>query len=122
MLQQKSYDSVKIISIDRDELLAKLQAIARRICADRPDVKCVRVFGSIARGDHVGTSDIDVLIVLYGDAAGGFEQVHSFYRYFDLPIGVDVLAFSEGQITRRLQVGDAFMTRVWNESKVLAEE
>jgi predicted nucleotidyltransferase len=121
VLRQRSYGSVKIISIDQDELLTKLSAIAKRICAGHPEVKSVRVFGSVARGDHVGTSDVDAMVVLYGDVGTGFEQIRSFYRYFDLPVGVDVLVFSEGEIARRLEAGDTFVTRVWKESRSLCE-
>jgi predicted nucleotidyltransferase len=120
MLRQRSSGSVKIISINRDELLAALSAIARQICAEHPEVKSVRVFGSIARGDQVGTSDVDVIIVLRGSEQGELlQQVRLFYPYFDLPIGVDVLVYTEEQIARRLQAGDAFMTRLWEESRAL---
>lgn len=37
----------------------------------------------------------------------------------DLSIGVDVLVYTEEAIARRLQAGDAFMTRVWKESRPL---
>jgi len=120
VLQQRSYGSVRIISINRDDVLARLRAIARQICAQHPQVKSVRVFGSIARGDQVGTSDVDVMIVLRGSGEGEFEHVCSFYPYFDLPIGVDLLVLTEGQIARRLQAEDAFMARVWKESQALS--
>jgi len=120
MRQQRSSGSVQIISIDRDELLASLSAIAGRICAEHPEVQSVRVFGSIARGDQVGTSDVDVLIVLQGtEQKDTLEQIRTFYTYFDLSIGVDVLVYTEDHIARRLQAGDAFMTRVWKESRPL---
>lgn len=120
MLRTKSSASVKIISIDRDELLARLGSIATRLCAEHPEVSSVRVFGSLARGDQVGTSDVDVLIVLYGGTQEDpWEQIRKFQPYFDLPIGVDLLVFSEGQIARRLQAGDPFIARIWRESQLL---
>jgi predicted nucleotidyltransferase len=121
VLRQRSSDSVKITSIDRDELLAALSAIAGQICAEHPEVKSVRLFGSIARGDQVGMSDVDVLIVLRGgEQVEPLQQIRLFYPYFDLPIGVDLLVYTEEQIARRLQAGDAFMTRLWEESRALA--
>jgi predicted nucleotidyltransferase len=120
MRQQRSSGSVQIISINRDELLARLSAIARRICVEHPEVRSVRVFGSVGRGDQVGTSDVDVLVVLRGtESVDTLGQIRLFYPYFDLPIGVDVLAYTEGEIDRRLQAGDAFMARVWKESLLL---
>jgi len=120
MRRQRSSGSVQIISIDRDELLARLSAIAGQICTAHPDVRSVRVFGSIARGDQVGTSDVDVLIVLHGsEQKSALERIRRFYPYFDLPIGVDVLVYTEDEIARRLQAGDAFVTRAWEESRPL---
>ena len=120
MLRQTFSGSVKIISLDRDKLATRLRAIAGRVCATRPEVADVRVFGSIARGDHVGTSDVDVLILLYDSEPGNpIEQVRSFYPYFDLPIGVDLLVYTKEQLARRLHVGDAFVERMWQESQSL---
>jgi predicted nucleotidyltransferase len=92
VLQQKSFDSVKIISIDRDKVLSRLRDIARHITAEHPEVVSVRVFGSIARGDHVGTSDVDVLIVLRDAVVDNpIECVRLFYPYFDGSLGFRVV-------------------------------
>jgi predicted nucleotidyltransferase len=73
-----------------------LREIVKQLYADYPEVVDVRVFGSIARGDQVGTSDVDVL-----------------------PVGVDVLVYTREQLSRRLQAGDAFVERIWQESLAL---
>ena len=120
MLREISYGSVKIISLDRDELLARLRDIARQIRADHPQVKTVRLFGSTARGDQVGTSDADVLIVLAAEESRGLlERIRAFYPYFDLPIAVDLLVYTEIEIAQRLRAGDPFMNKVWQESVAL---
>ncbi|OUC07948.1 hypothetical protein RY27_11830 [Litorilinea aerophila] len=97
--------------------------IAERIRKDHPDVSSIRVFGSIARGDHVGTSDVDVLIILNRDIhtlTDRLAQIRRFYPYFDLPIGVDLLVYTQDEIDRRLDAGDAFITRIWRESRLLS--
>jgi predicted nucleotidyltransferase len=120
MLRQRSSGSVSIISIDRARLLRRLRAIAERIRSEHPEVAEVRVFGSIARGDHVGTSDVDVLIVLReGELGDPIERIRSFYPYFELPMGVDLLALTRDQLRRRLEMGDAFAERMGQESKAL---
>lgn len=117
MRQESLSGSVKTIFINRDELLGRLSAIAKRIHRAHPEVVSVRVFGSIARGDQTGTSDADVMIVLRGARPiDPLAQIRLFQSYFDLPIGVDVLVFPEGEVTRRIQAGDGFMTQIWNES------
>jgi predicted nucleotidyltransferase len=120
MLQRRSFDSVEIISIDRNKVLDALRRVARQICTQHPEVAEVRVFGSIARGDCVGTSDVDVLIVLRdGGQQDPIEQIQTFYPYFDLPVGVDLLVLTQDGLARRLQAGDAFAQRMRQESRVL---
>lgn len=121
MLRQKLCGSVRIISIDRAEALAALRRSAERLCADHPEVESVHLIGSLARGDQVGASDADVLIVMrQNEPAEPLTQVPAFYSYFDLPIGVDILVCTQDRLARRLQAGDAFMERIWTESQLLA--
>ncbi|HXK42650.1 MAG TPA: hypothetical protein PKV82_07465, partial [Anaerolineae bacterium] len=47
------------------------------------------------------------------------EQIRGFYPYFDLPLGVDILVYTREQLTRRLQSGDAFACKMWQDSLVL---
>lgn len=120
MLQQTLSDSVRIISINRNEVLARLRAIARRIREARPEVAEVRVFGSLARGDQVGSSDVDVLIVLREPLPGDpIEQIRAFTAYFELPLGVDILVYTQERLAQQVQAGDAFARKMWRESVVL---
>ena len=122
MLQEILSGSVKIISLDRKALLDRLRVIARQLCRAFPEIKDVRVFGSIARGDHVGTSDADVLVVLKeGGSADPLERARAFYPYFDLPVGVDVLSCAEDELNCQLQAGNHFWTGVWASSRSLLE-
>ncbi len=124
MLRQRSFGSVKIISIDRDELLARLSSIAGRIRVRHPEVREVRLFGSLARGDQTGTSDADLLIVLQPgqEPADPLEAIRKYLRYFDLPIGVDLLVVSQDEITRGRQAGDRFFERLLSESLLVGAE
>jgi len=98
-------------------LWSQLCAIARRIQADHSQVQDVRVFGSIARGDHVGTSDVDVLIILTSapaqiPLANPVERGRPFYPYFTLPIGIDLLVYTIAEIER----GNRFISHIYEES------
>ncbi len=117
MLQQISSGSVKTISLNRDELWARLRAIAHQIRTAHSNVQDVRVFGSIARGDHVGTSDVDLLIILantpeQNSPADRIARSLPFYRYFDLPIGVDLLVCTASELERKTP----FLSRIYAES------
>ena len=117
MLRQTSSGSVQIISLDRSKLVHRLEQIARRMAVERPDVVDVRLFGSLARGDQVGTSDADVLVVVRGDApVDPIAGARALYPYFDLPIGVDLWVVGERELARRLRAQDVFATRAWQES------
>lgn len=117
MLRLTSYDSVTTISLEKNEVLAALRDIAAKISRERMDVVSIRLFGSLARGDHVGTSDADILIVLQGNRIDDpLDRIRSFYSYFRLPVPVDILVYSEAQIEERLQSGDPQFARLWKES------
>ena len=76
----------------------------------------MHMFGSLARGDQVGTSDVDVLIVLreVGDK-DPTELIRRFYPYFNLPMSIDLLILDKKSIDRRLAQGDEFINRLWKE-------
>jgi len=122
MLQERLYGSVKIISIQRSEVISRLREISQVICRKHAEVLSIHLFGSLARGDQVGTSDVDVLVVVreVGDADPP-ELIRRYYPYFDLPMGVDVLVLDDETIERRLQEGDSFMRRLLAERVELAQ-
>ncbi len=120
MLQVQSYGSVKIVSLDRARLLAELGRIADRIRREQPEVLEVRLFGSLARGSHTGTSDVDVLLVV--SSTGEPNPVHRplvFLPYFDLPVPFDLLVLTSDELRRRLSLGDPFVQRIRQDSVAL---
>lgn len=120
MRPTRSFGSVKIISLDRARLLEALHQIATRLRAERSEVEEVRLFGSLARQDHTGASDADVLIVLSGtpelDPA---RRSLAYLPYFDLPVGTDLLVFTRAEIEACLSAGDPFWCRLWRDSVAL---
>ena len=119
MLPATSSGSVKIISLNRDELLGQLQRIATRLRAEHPEAE-IRLFGSLARGDQTGLSDIDILIVLdHATEPDPHRRILTFLPYFDLPRGTDLLVYTRAELTRRLAENDRFLRQIWNESLAL---
>ncbi len=120
MPPEQSSDSVKIISLDRNSLLARLRATAARIRAEHPEVTEVRLFGSVARGDQTGTSDVDILILLAGTAdPDSLDRILAFLPYFDLDRGADLLVLTEEELQARLHDGNAFVKQAFAESLLL---
>lgn len=116
MPPRTSSDSVRIISLNRDSLLEGLRAIARRIRAEHPEAAEVRLFGSLARGDQTGTSDIDILIVLERTLeVDPVRRALTFLPYFDLERGTDILVYTRAE----LAAGSRAVQRLWRESILL---
>jgi predicted nucleotidyltransferase len=96
-----SSDSVTITFLDVVGLLERLRAIVDRILRESRHVKEIRVAGSVARGDHTGDSDLDLLVILRGKPPGDrLEHIRDLYRYFDLPVGVDLFVCGEAPSRR----------------------
>jgi predicted nucleotidyltransferase len=116
MQPTRSSDSVKIISLNRDDVLGRLRQIARLLCAEHPEVSDVRLFGSLARGDQTGMSDVDIIIVLNrSPEADRHRRILTFLPYFVLPRGVDCLVYTSSELEGLLK-DHRFLQRVWNES------
>jgi predicted nucleotidyltransferase len=90
--------------------MGKLRAIASRLRAECPEIEDVRLFGSLARGDHTGASDVDVLIVVRDvSAPSPPERALRYLPYFDLPIGTDVIVLTCAEEAQRLAADDPFV-------------
>jgi len=77
----------------------------------------VRLFGSLARGDYIGTSDVDVLILLQQSIeTDPLRRILTFLPYFDLMRGTDLLVYTSAELEERLAAGDRFIQRIWSES------
>lgn len=112
-----SSNSVKIISLNREHLLARLRQIAAHIRREQKAVEEIRLFGSLARGDATGTSDADVLVVLSETAeTDPHRRILQFIRYFDLDRGTDLLVYPRAELEGELASGNLFLQRVWRES------
>ena len=115
MQQPTSFGSVKIFSLNRDEIVDQLREAARRLQAQYPEVRDVRLFGSLARGDHVGTSDADVMIIVEGEIpANPLARLQRYYPHFALPIGLDLLVYTPAEIEQ-----NPFARRIYAESQSL---
>jgi len=55
---------MKAISLDRERVLEEVKRASRIVRETLPFVKEVFIFGSLARGEEHGLSDVDILVVV----------------------------------------------------------
>ncbi len=65
-----------------------------------PELKEVRLFGSLARGEQTGLSDIDLFLVVESEEKNPLERLKPYYGFFAgrLEIGVDIITSVEGDL------------------------
>lgn len=73
-MQRRSFGSVQVAFLNRENAIRELIDRARALVVHDPRVMAVGLFGSLARGQALPSSDADLLIVLH---------VHSNPRWFD---------------------------------------
>ena len=73
-MQRRSFGSVRIAFLDRNRAIAELKERAQELLSKDSQVLAVALFGSLARGQALPSSDADLLILL---------KSHPRSRWFD---------------------------------------
>ncbi len=92
MIRTSSYGSVKVFWLDRDDAFERVRRAARHLVDERPDVRAVYLFGSLAEGRAVPGSDVDLLILLGRSDRPWLERPLDFIGRFD-GVGMPVELF-----------------------------
>ncbi len=97
MRRISSAGSVRIISLNAEEILSRARNSAEDLRRRFPEVKEVLVIGSLARGDFHGLSDLDLVLVVEGKlSASPLDRLHRYWPFLrerlDFPL--DLLVFS----------------------------
>ena len=103
-----------------DAELAALQHAAK-LLGELPGIVKVVLFGSRARGDFSGSSDMDILVVVEGIAAKDkvVSTLHDLELEYDVPLAPVIMTENEYRIGVRL--GSGFLENVGREGMVLHE-
>ncbi len=97
-VQKRSYGSVTVFWLDREALRSRLRQAASALKSQRPEVREVRLFGSVAMARETAASDADVLITVEADALpllGRHEPYVQFFRDVGFPVELFVRTSSE---------------------------
>jgi predicted nucleotidyltransferase len=97
MRQTASSGSVRAIWLDRERVLERARAAASEAALAFPDIREIRLFGSIARNDHTGLSDVDLFLLIESGEKNPLERTKPYYRFFSerLEIALDVVTATE---------------------------
>lgn len=96
-----SSGSVKGFLIDREMVMEKLKDVSETALNTFPEILEIRVFGSFAKGEETGLSDIDIFILISSsDEKNPVQRLKKYFYFFseNLDIAVDVVVADLSEI------------------------
>jgi predicted nucleotidyltransferase len=117
-MQIRSSGSVKIISLNTDDIIERLKESAHLLKLGNNQVTDVYLFGSLAKGKAVPGSDADVMIVLRKSDKRIIDRVTDFMDSFkDVGVGVDIFPYTEEEVdefvkNKRFFIGEILAHRI----------
>jgi predicted nucleotidyltransferase len=101
VIRSTYYNSVKVFWLDRRLAYEQTAQAARVLGLNNPGVQRVVLFGSLAQGTALPTSDADVLIVVQDSGLRFIDRAEQYRAYFtDFDLGVDLFVFTQAEIER----------------------
>lgn len=93
MRQVISSGSVKAIWINREDILKILRKVSEDASREFSEIKEIRLFGSLAKGEETGLSDIDIFIVAERQDPNPVERIKRYFSFFSdrLKLGIDII-------------------------------
>ena len=100
MRQTSSSGSAKATWLDREKAIEVLKGLAAEAGAAFPEIREIRLFGSVAKGEQTGTSDIDIFIITESPEKNPIERMRPYYQFFSerLDVALDVMAAAPGEL------------------------
>lgn len=74
----------------------------------------------IAGGYYTGLSDADVLIILSDSNLDQFQRTRSYLPFFDLPVGVNLIVYTEDEFQGMKKQANPFVEGIARERQRLA--
>ena len=99
VIRKRSYGSVKVFWLDRNLLKSRIRQAARNLSRDHEAVVRVVLFGSVASGRALPSSDADILIVVRDTDLAFIDRAGRFRDYFaDIGVGADLFVYTEQEV------------------------
>ncbi len=99
MRQIISANFVKAIYLNRELLLKKLNEIAQESAQKFPQIRKIILFGSLAKNEETGLSDVDLFILVENGESNPLERLKRYFDFFvdRLDIALDMIVASTGE-------------------------
>lgn len=84
---------MKAIWINREEILKELIKTCKEALREFSEIEEIRLFGSLAKGDETGLSDIDLFIVAENQVLNPIERIRPYFSFFSerIKMGIDMI-------------------------------
>lgn len=108
-MPEKSWNSVEVRFIDRDEVIRDLRRAVAEAKARYPEIIRVYLFGSFVHGTWTADSDADLIIVVRKEFKKFSDSVP--YQIYCMTIPIDSLVYSESDFNRMMGDPEGFVAR-----------
>lgn len=110
--------SVVVRHLDRERVLADLRDLAAGIGTKHPEVREIRLFGSLARGERNPYADADLLIVLERSDVP-YRDRPPIYKPVGAPVPMDLTVCTQAELDREIAAANPFVLQVLRDGLVL---
>lgn len=93
MRQRASSGSVKAFWLNKEKILQNLKLASKELIKKFPEIKDVRLFGSLAKNEETGLSDIDIFIIAETHETNPIERIKPYFFFLTnyIEISFDIL-------------------------------
>jgi predicted nucleotidyltransferase len=81
---------------------------------DKDNLLDIILFGSLAKGDFTGLSDLDIAIILKNSDLNFIERIKKYIKYFDIEIPVDIFVYTISEVEKMKKEKNYFITEIIN--------
>ena len=114
----ESFDSVRVFWLNRQAILEQLQESIQALTDQHPEIERVVLFGSLARGDAVPGSDVDLLLIVRESTLPFLERSVQ-YQLPHVGVGVDFFVYTQAEFKNMLEAGNTFIAQALREGIAL---
>jgi uncharacterized protein len=116
LLRTESFGSASVTWLDRRAAKKAARDAAAALALARPEVVGVLLFGSVARGDAVPASDVDLLVVLRDSPLPFLDRI-PLYTPAVPPLAVDALPYTVAEVLTLRAQGHSLLARALAEGE-----